>query len=161
MAKKVKLDLSVNNILTCVFYAVIGALLVILRGGSLGILMTVVGALLIVLGVVDVIKNKNLVKGIIEALMGVAIIVCGWLIADIVLLVLGAVLIVKGVMELINNFKRGALPILSAVITILLGALLVAAKWVLLDLFCLIAGIVFLVNAVLTLFGKKIIKKRK
>ncbi len=161
MAKKKtksKSSISLNAILTSVLYAVIGLLLIILKGGSLGILMTVVGVLLIVLGVVDIVKNKDTLKGIIEAVIGIAIIVCGWVVADIVLLVLGIVLIVKGVMELFKNFKNGFGAMLSPIITIVIGVLLVIAKWALMDVLCIVAGVIFLINAVLVLLGKKLIK---
>ncbi|MBR4408018.1 MAG: hypothetical protein IKT27_06855 [Clostridia bacterium] len=153
-----KMDLSINNLITCAVYAIIGLLLVILQGGSLGILMTVVGVLLIVLGVVDIVKNRDFTKGLIEAIIGVAIIVCGWLIADIVLLILGVLLIVMGVLDLIKNIKGGLMAMLSPIITIVIGVLLVIAKWALLDVFCIIAGVIFLINAVLVLFGKSIVK---
>lgn len=159
MAKsKSKTKISTNNILTCAIYAVIGLLLIILRGGSLNILMTVVGALLLVMGIVDLVKNKDTVKGLIEAVIGVAIIVCGWLVVDIVLLVFGILLILKGVIEVIRNYKSGFKAVLSPIVTIIIGVLLVIAKWTLLDVICIIAGVVFLVNAVLVLFGKKLVK---
>ena len=44
--KKAKLDLSSQNIITCAVYAIIGILLLVLKAGSLGILMTVAGVLL-------------------------------------------------------------------------------------------------------------------
>ena len=157
MAKN-KLDLSANNIITCAVYAIIGLLLVILQGGSLGILMTVVGVLLIVLGVLDIVKNKDTTKGLIELIIGIAIIVCGWLIAEVVLLILGICLIAMGAMELIKNLKNGFPAILSPIITIVIGVLLVIAKWALLDIFCIIAGVIFLINAVLILFGKSLVK---
>lgn len=156
MAKSKKLKLSTNNILTCIVYAVIGALLLILKGGSLGILMTVVGALLLVLGLVDVFKNKDLMKGLIEGLVGVAIIVCGWLIADLVLLILGIFLIVKGLMEIFKGRKSGFMALLSPIMTVVIGILLVVSKWALLDVMCMIAGVIFIINAVLALFGKKL-----
>ena len=155
---KTKMDLSTNNILTCAFYAIIGLLLIILQGGSLGILMTIIGVLLIVMGVVEIINNKNLTKGLIELAIGIAIIVCGWLIADIVLLVFGVLLIVMGAMELFNNYKKGFEALISPIITIIVGILLVVAKWALMDVMCIIAGVIFLINAVLVLFGKKLTK---
>lgn len=159
MAKKA--NLSSNTILTAIFYAVIGVLLIIWQGGSLNILMTIVGAMLIILGVVDIFKAKEVGKGLIEIGAGVAIIVLGWLIVDIVLLVLGIVLVVKGVMELVKVYKNGFMAMLSPLVTIVIGILLIISKWALLDTICLIAGIVFVVNAVLVLLGKPIIKKKK
>jgi hypothetical protein len=91
-----KLQLTTNNILSCLFYAVIGLLLLIMKGGSLSILMTIVGILFIAIGVIDAIQNKDLVKGVVEMVLGLAIIIFGWLIADIVLLVFGVMLIVTG-----------------------------------------------------------------
>lgn len=90
MAKS-KLNLSTENIVNALVYAVIGILLIVLQGGSLNILMTIVAVLLVVLGIVDIVKGKNLTKGLIEIGAGIAIGVLGWLIADIVLLVLGVV----------------------------------------------------------------------
>lgn len=153
-----KLQLTTNNVLTCLFYAVIGLLLVIMKGGSLNILMTIVGILFIGIGVIDAIQNKDLVKGIVEMVLGIAIIVFGWLIADIVLLVFGVLLIVKGVMELLNTYKRGVAAVLSPLATIVIGILLVVAKWALMDVMCIIAGVIFLINAALALFGRKLKK---
>lgn len=159
MAKsKCKLDLSLGNLLTCAVYAVIGILLCILKGGSLGILMTVVGALFVVLGVVDIFKNDNLIQGIIEIAVGIAIIVCGWIIADVVLLVFGILLLIKGILAIIKDFKKGFTALIPAIVNVVIGVLLIVAKWALLDVMCLIAGIIFIVNAVLTLFGKSLAK---
>lgn len=149
--------ITTNNVLTCAMYAIIGLLLIILRGESLGILMTVVGLLLLAMGIVDVVKNKETVKGIIEAVAGLAIIVFGWTVASIVLLIFGIFLIVKGVMELFQNMSNGFMAMLSSIVTIIIGVLLVIAKWTLLDVMCLVAGIIFMINAALVLFGKKAI----
>ncbi len=159
MAKKSKLDLSLNNLLTCIVYAVIGLLLVILKGGSLGILMTVVGALLIVLGIVDILQRKDdLIKGVVEIVAGILVIVLGWTIAAWVLLIFGIVLIVKGVMEAWNSRKDGFKALIAPLVTIVIGVLLVVAKWALMDILCIVAGVIFLINAVLTLFGKSLTK---
>ncbi len=156
--KKSSLDLSLTNLVTCAVYAVIGLLLIILRGGSLGILMTVVGVLLIALGIVDVVRDKETVKGVVEAVIGVVIIVCGWTIASIVLLIFGILLIVKGVMDAWENRKKGFKALISPLITIVIGICLVVAKWALMDVLCIIAGVIFLINAVLVLFGKSLTK---
>ena len=155
MAKSKSKSLSMNSIIMAAIYAIIGLLLIILKGGSLGILMTIVGALFVVMGIIDAVKNKELVKGIIEALLGVVIIVCGWTIAGLVLLILGIVLVVKGIMDLLKVRKNGFAAMLSPIVTIVIGVLLIIAKWTLLDVICIIAGAIFIVNAVLVLLGKK------
>ena len=156
--KKLKLNVSLNTVLTSVLYAVIGLLLIIMKGGSLNILMSIIGALFILMGIVDAVKGKDLVKGVIEAVIGIVILIAGWTIADIVLLVFGILLIIKGAMELYNHRKAGTSAILSALVTIVIGILLVVAKWALMDVMCIVAGIIFLINAVLILFGKKLKK---
>ena len=161
MAKKSKLDLFTNNLLTCFFYAIVGILLIILKSGALGILMTVTGALLILIGLVVIFKDSDLVKGIILIAAGIAIIIFGWTIANIVLLVLGILLVLKGIFDLIKNRKNGFSSILSAIIVIIIGALLVISNWALVDVMCIIAGVIFIINAILTLFGKSVVKKRK
>ncbi len=152
------LDLSAHNLLSCLFFAVVGILLLVLKGGSLEILMTVAGVLLIILGIVDVFKDKDYLDGIVQIGIGVAIIVLGWLLVEILLLILGIVLVIKGVLDIVKNYKRGFLAILPALITIAVGIILIVTKWALaiIDILCIIAGIIFLINAVLSLFGKKI-----
>ena len=153
-----KLDLSAHNLLSCLFFAVVGILLLALRAGSLEILMTVAGVLLIILGIVDVFKDKDYLEGIVQIGIGVAIIVLGWLLVEILLLILGIVLVIKGVLDIVKNYKNGFLAILPALITIVVGIILIVTKWAwtIIDILCIIAGIIFLINAVLTLFGKKI-----
>ncbi len=156
--KKSTLKLTVDNIVTCAVYAVIGLLLLILRSGAIEIMMTVVGVLLIVLGIVDVVKGNDLVKGVVEAVLGLGIIILGWLVAEIVLLVLGVVLIVKGALEIFHNYKAGIRGLISPIVTIVIGILLVISKWALLDILCIVAGVIFLIDAVLALFGKSLAK---
>ncbi len=45
---------------------------------------------------------------------------------------------------------------LPSIVTIVIGVLLVISKWALMDIICIIAGVIFLINAVLTLFGMKL-----
>ena len=155
---KLKLDLSVNNLLTCAFYAVIGLMLVIMKAGSLDILMTVIGALFVILGVVDILNKKDLIKAIVEITIGVAIIVCGWVITEIVLLVFGIFLIIRGALDLWSKRNSNWEALISPIVCIVIGILLVIAKWALIDTMCIIAGIFFLINAVLVLFGKNLAK---
>ncbi len=155
---KSNFKLTLNNVLTCLAYAAIGLLLIVLKAGSLGILMTVVGLLIAFLGVTDI-ANKETVKGVIETVLGLVLLICGWTIADFVLLVFGLILIVISVVEIVENYKAGIRALLSPVVTAVLGIVLVVAKWKFMDILCIVAGVIFLVNAVLALFGKSITKK--
>lgn len=155
MAKSKNAKLSSNNLFNCLVYAVIGVMLVVLKGGSLGILMTVAGALLILSGLLEVLKGKDKLKGVLLVILGVAIIVCGWVIADMVLLIFGAFLILKGLIEVLKNYKKGLMANLSSIGFIIIGVLLVVAKWAFMDFMCTVAGVILIINAVLILIGKK------
>ena len=94
--KMAKLKLTANNILTCILYVVVGALLCFAKGDMLSIMLTVIGVLFLALGIYDLIKGRT-VNGIVEAVVGVVILICGWTIVDLVLLIFGVLLIIKGV----------------------------------------------------------------
>ena len=160
MAKKSKskLDLSSSNLLTALAYAVIGVLLIMLKGSSIEILMTVFGALLVVAGVVDFFGNNDYFEGLVKVAIGIAIIVFGWALTQLVLFLLGALLIIKGILDLLKLRKKGLSACLPALATILVGVLIVCAKW--LDVLFVVAGVIFIIDAILTLFGKKVIKKK-
>lgn len=155
---KLKLDLSLSNLFTCALYAIIGLMLIVMQGGSLGVVMTVVGVLFIVLGIIDIAKSKDLVKGLIEIVIGVVIITCGWLLVNLILLIFGILLIVKGILDISKTYKKGFMALLPAIITLVLGILLAFTNFAgnLINIICLIVGIIFVINAVLTLFGKKL-----
>ena len=155
---KAKLDLTSANLLTALAYAVVGVLLIMLKGSSIEILMTVFGALLIVAGLVDFFGNNDFFEGLIKIAIGVAIIVFGWALTQLVLFLLGALLIVKGVIDFLKMYKKGLSTCLPALATILVGVLLVCAKW--LDILFVVAGFIFIIDAILTLFGKRIVKKK-
>ncbi len=153
-----KLKLQIENIITCALYVVIGILLCVMRMGVLNILMTIIGALFIAYGVYDIVKN-NTVAGIIEIVIGVVIIVCGWTIATYVLLVFGILLAIKGILDmvkLVKNKNKDTMSWLSAVVTVVIGIILCIAPFAIGDIICIIVGVVFIVNGVLALFGKKL-----
>ena len=158
MAKKSGLSLSMTNILNCVLYAVIGILLIIFKSGSLNILFTVVGVLFIALGIYDAL-TKNLLRGVVEAVIGIVILLCGWTIAGWVLFIFGILLIVKGVLDLVKVLKKGLMAWLVPILMIVLGVMLVVSHWAAANILFIIIGVLFLINAVLALFGTSLSKK--
>lgn len=157
MAKK--LNFSANNIITCLIYALIGILLIALRSGSIGILFTVLGILFLAIGIYDFIK-KQWVNAVVEVVVGIVILVCGWTVAEWVLLIFGILLIVVGIVDFAKNFKNGWKAWLSPIVTIVIGIVLVVSKFALIDVMCIIAGVIFIINAVLALFGQKLVCKK-
>lgn len=144
--------------LTSLVYIVVGLLLAIFRGDVISWMMTAAGVLLIVFGVIGIVKG-NTVYGVIGLVVGILIIVCGWAIVDIAITVLGVLVAVKGFVDLVEALrvkKHNTLPIIYAVLTIVAGILLAVSKWLLLDWFFIIVGVLLVVDGVFGLLGKKI-----
>ena len=151
MAKKLS-----NNFIMAILYVVVGALLCIFKAEVLSWVMTAAGVLFIVAGVLDIFKHKNLTGGIVNVVIGVVILVAGWLLLDIAILIFGVLIIVNGVKDFLAVRKsKNLTAFVSPVVTILLGILLVVAKWLVADWLFIVIGVVFIVNGVLVLLGKK------
>lgn len=152
MAKKVKIS---NNTVAAVLYVLVGVLFCIFKASMLNWLLTAAGIVFIVLGVLDILK-KNLVNGIVEAVIGVVILVGGWAFVEVALIIFGALLVIKGVLDLMAAIKAkaGIFTMIAAVITAVVGVLLIASKWVMLDWFFIVMGVILIVDGALMLIKK-------
>lgn len=143
---------------------VIGVLFCAFRSGMINILLTIVGVLIIALGVYDVVK-KDYVRGIAEIVIGVLVIVFGWLLLEVALVIFGVAFIVLGgyqIYKKISEFKaaKGAskiLVVLKPVLMIIFGILLIVAPWVaetIMDVLFIIAGIILIIDGILLIIKK-------
>ncbi len=144
-----------NNFMMAILYVVIGALLCIFKSNILSWIMTIAGALFIIAGLLDIFRHKNKKTGVINIVIGVAILVAGWLLLEIALIVFGVLIVINGLKELLAIKSKKFKAYLSPLVTILVGAMLVLAKWLVADWFFIAVGVVFILNGVLALFGKK------
>ena len=136
-----------NELFSSLLYITIGAVLMIFRTQALGWAMTIAGALFIISGALDLIK-QNWNSGAISLIIGIAILVLGWLAVEIVILVLGILIAVKGLIALLNVFKksnRNALDILFPVLSIVVGIMLAFGNG--------LSYIILIVGALLTIDG--------
>ncbi len=145
-----------KELINAILYIVVGALFCILQSRVLNWLLTAVGVLFIVQGVLSILK-KDLKSGIISIAIGALLILGAWLFITVVLIIFGALLIVKGVLDLLTALKNkdNIMPIVVAALTIVLGILVICSNW--LDWFFIVVGVLFIANGVLALFGKKLI----
>ena len=152
MAKKVKIS---DNTVAAVLYVLVGVLFCIFKASMLNWLLTAAGIVFIVLGVLDIL-NKNLVNCIVEAVLGVVILVGGWAFVEVALIIFGALLVIKGVIDLMAAIKAkaGIFTMIAAVITAVVGVLLIASKWVMLDWFFIVMGVILIVDGALMLIKK-------
>ena len=148
MAKK-----SNNELISAILYIILGVLLIVFKGATLGWAMTIAGIVFIVSGVLDVVK-KNMTSGAVSLIIGIAILVLGWLATQIVLLVLGVLIAVKGVLALVDAFKRSkknALDILFPVLTVVVGLAIAFGHGV--DIILVVCGVLLTIDGVLGLLA--------
>jgi len=148
MAKK-----SNNELISALLYIILGVLLIIFKGATLGWAMTIAGIVFIVSGVLDVVR-KNMTSGAVSLIIGIAILVLGWLATQIVLLVLGVLIAVKGVLALVDAFKRSkknALDILFPVLTVVVGLAIAFGNGV--NIILVVCGVLLAIDGVLGLLA--------
>src|SRR5574344_2087032 len=138
-----------NSIWYAIAMIVIGACL--LFGGVNGatqivsIAITVIGVILIVLGILNIV-HKNTVYGIIELIVGILVIVFGWTMAWIALIVLAVIMVVYGIQGLIKkNGLWASLGELLVGILILLVAFGNHFAWSFVNVLFIIAGALMIV----------------
>ena len=148
MAKK-----SNNELISALLYIILGVLLIIFKGATLGWAMTVAGIFFIISGVLDVVR-KNMTSGAVSLIIGIAILVLGWLATQIVLLVLGVLIAIKGVLALVDAFKRSnknALTVIFPVLTVVIGLAIAFGNGV--DIILVVCGVLLAIDGVLGLLA--------
>ncbi len=95
-----------EKLITALVLMALGVLFIILKDNFIGILMTVAGVSLIVLGIVDVI-NGGLPQAIVKIVSGLLLIICGWAVVEAVLYILSGILLIFGMLWLYDKIKNG------------------------------------------------------
>lgn len=94
-----------EKIIAAVCTVAFGVLLIVLKDNFIGILMTVAGLCLIVLGIADF-ANRLIPPAVIKTVVGVFVIFCGWMAVNAVLYVLAAALLIFGILLLYDKIKH-------------------------------------------------------
>ena len=142
-----------SELIFSLLYILIGALLVIFQDRTIGWAMTVMGALFIVFGILDLVRS-NWGGGAVSLIIGIAILVLGWVVTEIVLLVFGVLIALKGVIALIDALrasKKDVLDIIFSILTIVIGLMLAFGNG--LNVLIIIAGVMLMFNGILGLLG--------
>lgn len=93
-----------KKIISAILTTVVGVLLIIMKGNFIGLLMTIVGGGLIILGVVDIF-HRLLPPAVVKIVAGILLIVCGWTLVRAVLYILSAILLIGGILILYDKIK--------------------------------------------------------
>ncbi|MBR2375386.1 MAG: hypothetical protein IKA88_03765 [Clostridia bacterium] len=94
-----------EKIITALLTIGIGILLMVMKGNFISLLMTIAGAGLIVVGVVDLF-SRQFPPAVVKVITGGLIIICGWAAVSAVLYVVSAILLVFGILLLYDKLKR-------------------------------------------------------
>ena len=82
-----------EKIIAAVLTMALGLLFILLKDAFIGVLMTLLGAGLIVLGVVDIV-NKLVPPAVVKMVSGTLVILCGWALVEAVLYILAGGLLI-------------------------------------------------------------------
>ena len=142
------LNLTKNNIIKFIAYLVLGILFCCMKSGVISVVITILGAFVIVLGILKLIDKKWL-EGVLYIVGGVLMIIGSWFLQNVIVIIIGALFIALGAYRLIVVSK------VSRAVQVIIGPVLIfiiCANW--LDFFFIILGVVFIIEAILVLFDK-------
>ena len=150
-----------EKIISAVLIMVLGVMFIILKDKFIGLLMTVAGISLIVLGVADAIQSF-VPPAVIKIVSGLLVIVCGWAVVEAVLYILAGVLLVFGILLLYDEIKKGKscgslwqtlLQYAVPVICIGVGILLLFHRGEMVEIVLTISGTLIFIEGGIVLFN--------
>ena len=147
-----------EKIITAVLTMVVGVLLIAMQDKFIGILMSIAGACLIVLGAVDL-YHRYISTAVIKLVSGVLIIVCGWLLVEAVLYILSAMLLIAGILLLYDKIKKRVkgCSLWSTLLEYAMPSLFIVIGFLLLFHQAFALEIIFVVTGILTLIEGSIL----
>lgn len=146
--------ISGSAVVTAIAYIVAGVCFCIFKAGVLSWLMTVLGLLFIVQGIVRLTRNSQ-TEGVTLIVIGAVILIGGWLFVRVALLILGAVLAGRAVMSLMGQKNpRKTVEVLYDVLSLVVGVCLVISPWAMIGWFFVTIGVLFIIRGVLALLNE-------
>ena len=148
-----------EKIITAILTMIFGILLITMQDNFIGILMTIGGICLIVLGAVDIFQ-RWIPPAVVKIVSGILIIVCGWILVEAVLYVVAALLLIVGILLLYDKIRKRVtchtpwqtvLEYTMPCICILIGALLLFHQAFALEIIFIITGSLTLIEGGLLL----------
>lgn len=136
----------------------VGVLFMILKDDIIGITMTLIGIGAIIMAVIDFV-NKQTQAGIIKTIIGVVILVLGWVFVEIALYLIAGVLIILGISQIISAIKLSKLcnavqkvfMFVKPVATLAAGLCLFFNKGGTMDWIFFLVGVLILIEGMLSL----------
>ncbi len=151
---------KINKYISAAIMIAIGVLLIILKAGIIGILLTVLGVALIVMGILDAVQKKDVVRCVIKCVIGAVVILGGWIFVSVMLYILGALLVITGVLWIVKLIQRhtkgeNLIATITAYIVpalyIVIGICLFFNQSAVMDTMFIIIGVIVLVDGIVQL----------
>ena len=136
---------------TALLYIIVGVLFIIFKALFLDWMMTAIGLLFIVNGIIDIARKRTL-AGVVGIVIGAIVILCGWTFVDLVLTIFGVLLTAKGALDLLRVIgRRRLIPLVSAILTIVIGVLFIVGNVIAQSWFYILIGVVLIVDGITAL----------
>ena len=144
-------------IVTAIAYIAVGVCFCIFKAGILSWLMTVVGLLFIIQGVIKLTnKPQNQTEGIVSVVIGAVVLLGGWLFVKLAMLSCGVILVIWSVMGLTRqNGSQKNTAVLYNILTLIAGVCLVISPWAMLDWLFVVTGVLFILKGAFAFMNEK------
>ena len=148
---------------TSIILVIIGVLCIIFKQELVKYLISGMGILTIVSGVIDISKNKT-TNGIIEILIGILMIAFSWLILEVCLLLIGISLLAYAIRKLsfaikltehVDSTYKKVQLVAFPLLTVILGILLIISRWAFVNTLFIIIGIILILNGLSIAINKE------
>lgn len=98
-----------NKSITAIAAIVVGLMFLVMKGEVISLAMTALGIAIVVMGILDLVKNKSK-GGLAKIIAGALVIAFGWLFVNIALYVIAALMIVYCLGNLLTTLKTDGYP---------------------------------------------------
>jgi hypothetical protein len=142
-----------EKIIAAILTMAVGILLIAMQDKFIGLLMSIAGTCLIVLGVVDLF-HRYVPPAVIKMVAGALIIICGWVLVEAVLYIVSAMLLIAGILLLYDKIKKRVRcdTMFKTVLEYALPSVFIVIGGVLLFHQAFAMEIIFVITGILTLF---------
>ena len=144
-----------NHLIVALGFIIAGILCIVFKGEVINWLMTIIGVILIVDGILSIFNNVK-EMGIIKIIVGAVLIVMGWVIGIAILYVLSVLFILYGVMNLYNLIKAKVSSILlyvMPVMQLIIGVALLFNMGGTVNVIFIVIGACLIIDGIIELIG--------
>ena len=146
-----------KRLLNALLHIVVGALLVAFKDSIVNWILTAVGAVFIINGIIQV-ANKKIAPGVVYIAIGVVVIVFGWTLVWIAMLVFGVMLILSAISDY-SKSKKDKVDLVKLLVSLIVGGLLIFCGFETIHWLFIVIGVALILEGILQIIT--LIKNKK